>query len=196
MNKSEPEIVFVEEKQLLEGLLQITGNNLGAAHSLLDRVIDKTREEFETTLSEIQNNIGPELRNARRRATRRFKKSAGAYPGLLPADMDLHHLVAWWDKRGKEALVILIQFGIDPHSAINSVYLPRSMRRTPHPDMPRAYAHSKTHTGTYHRNVFIVLRDAAAVPGATKADIEEALQDVAQSLQVGTFPLHTPIQRA
>lgn len=55
---SEPEIRFLEEKELLEGLLQITGNNLGAAHSLLDRVIDKTRDEFATTLREIQNNIG------------------------------------------------------------------------------------------------------------------------------------------
>ena len=193
---SEPEIRFVEEKVLLEGLLQITRNNLGAAHSLLDRVIEKTREEFATTLREIQNNIGPELRNARRRATYRFRKSAGPYSGMRPEDMDLHHLVAGWDERAVRALQILLQYGIDPHSAINSAYLPRSVKRTPHPDMPNARAHSKTHTDFYHENVFFVLREAATMPGATKADVEKVLREIALSLQAGTFPLDKSIKGA
>ena len=37
-DKDEPEIVYVDEKELLEGLLEITGGRLGAAHSLLERV--------------------------------------------------------------------------------------------------------------------------------------------------------------
>ena len=193
---SEPEIRFLEEKELLEGLLQITGNNVGAAHSLLDRVIDKTREDFTTTLREIQNNIGSELRNARRRATYRFRKSAGSYSGSRPEDMDLHHLVAWWDRRGKDALMILLQFGIDPHGAINSAYLPRSVRCTPHPDMPGAYAHSKIHTRIYHANVFFVLREAATMRGASKADVEKVLREIALSLQAGTFPIDEKIERS
>ena len=192
-DKDEPEIVFIDEKELLEGLLQITGN-LGAAHSLLDRVIDKTQEEFQTTLREIKGNVSAELRCARRRARYRFKKNAGAYSGTRSQDMDLHHVVAWWDRRAQDALKILLQFGIDPHGAANSAYLPRDVRHTPHPDMPNAFAHSRVHTDSYHENAFIMLRDAAAMPGATKADIEEALQDIARSLQVGTFAINEKIK--
>jgi hypothetical protein len=192
---TEPKIAYIDEKELLDGLLQITGN-LGKAHSLLDRVIDSTREEFATTLREIKGNVSAELRRARRRATYRLKKSMGEYSGAKPKDVALHHVVAGWDLRAERALRILLQFGIDPHSAINSAYLPRSVRRTPHPDMPSAFAHSKIHTDFYHENTFIMLRDAAAVPGATKADIEETLRDIARSLQAGTFPLDRLIQGA
>lgn len=108
----------------------------------------------------------------------------------------MHHLVAWWDRRGKDALMILIQFGIDPHGAINSAYLPRSVRRTPHPDMAGAYAHSKIHTRIYHANVFFVLREAATMRGATKADVEKALREIALSLQAGTFPIDEKIERS
>ncbi len=170
-------------------MLQITCGNLGAAHSLLDRVINVTEEEFATTRKELQANISRELRNARRRARYRFKKNMGAYSGARPEDMDLHHLAAGWDKRAREALTILLQFGIGPHSAVNGAYIPCSVQRTPHPDMPNAYAHSKTHTDIYHLNVIYMLREAATIPGATKEDIEEVLQDIAQSLQAGTFPI-------
>lgn len=196
MNKSEPAIVFLEEKELLEGLLQITGNNLGAAHSLLDRVIDKTREEFAATLREMQNNIGPELRNARRRATYRLKKSVGRYPGLRSEGMALHHLVAGWDKRAERALKILLQFGIDPHSSVNAAYIPRYVRHTPHADMPNARAHSTIHTNDYHDNVFVILREVAMMPGATKADVEKALREIAVSLQSGIFPIDEKIERS
>ena len=79
MKQDELEIVYIDEKELLAGLLQIT-NNLGAAYSLLDRVRQQGREEVQATLKEIQNNIGPEKRNARRRASRRLKKSMGGIP--------------------------------------------------------------------------------------------------------------------
>jgi hypothetical protein len=195
-DKDELEIVYLDEKELLEGLLQITQGNLGKAHSLLDRVIKVTAEEFETTRTELKNNISRELRNARRRARYRFKKNMGAYSGARPEDMDLHHLAAGWDMRAQLAFRILLQFGIDPHSAVNGAYIPRSVRRTPHPDMPDAPAHSTIHTDFYHENVFFVLREAATIPGATKEDIEEALRDIARSLQAGTFPLNKPIKGA
>ena len=141
-------------------------------------------------LKELENNLDRELRNAESRAMDRFKKSMGAYSGLRPEDMDLHHLTAWGHWRAEKALKILLQFGIDPHSAANGVYLPRSVGRTPHPDMPNAYAHNRTHTNVYHDNVFFVLREAAQIPGATKEDIEEILRDIALRLQAGTFPIH------
>lgn len=186
----EPEIVYVDEKELLEGLLQITGGRLGAAHSLLDRVFKITHEMLEPRLKELQSNIGRELSNARSRVMNRFKKDMGEYSGVRPEDMDLNHVVAWGDERAEKALAILLQFGIDPHSAANGAYMPRSRGHTPHPDMPNAYAHNRIHTKIYHANVFFVLREAAKIPGATKDDIEEALRDIALQLQAGTFPIH------
>lgn len=191
-----PEIVYLDEKELLDGLLQITQGRLGAAHSLLDRVINVTEEEFQTTRTELKNNISKELRNARRRARYRFKTAMGAYSGTRPEEMDLHHLVAGWDERAERALRILLQFGIDPHSAVNGAYVPRSVRSTPHPGMPQAPAHSKIHTDLYHENVFVMLNRTAQIPGTTKADIEEILRDIASSLQAGTFPIDKPITRA
>ena len=136
-----------------------------------------------------------ELRRARRRATYRFKKSVGPYSGLKPGNMDLHHLVAWWDRRAERALKILLQFGIDPHGCANAAYMPRDVRHTPHPDMPSAPAHRTIHTNDYHDNVFIVLREAATMPGATKVDVEKALQEIALSLQAGTFAINEKIER-
>jgi len=189
-DKDELEIVYLDEKELLEGLLQITQGNLGKAHSLLDRVFAVTQEMLQLRLKELQSNIGQELRNAADRAADRFKKSMGAYSGARPEDMDLHHLVSWGHRRAELALRILLQFGIDPHSAANGAYMPRSVGHTPHPDMPNAYPHNKVHRNIYHDNVFFVLDRAASVPGATREDIEEALQDIARSLQAGTFPIH------
>ncbi len=192
-DKDEPEIVYLDEKELLEGLLQITQGNLGAAHSLLGQVFDVTQEMLQPKLKELAGNLKAELHNAENRVTKQFKASMSKYPGLRPEDMDLHHLASWRHSRAAKALRILIQFGIDPHSAANGAYLPRSRGHTPHPDMPNAYAHNRIHTNMYHDNVFFVLDRAASVPGATKEDIEEALQDIARSLQAGTFPIHKSI---
>ena len=62
--------------------------------------------------------------------------------------------------------------------------------------MPHAAVHNKIHTEFYHLNVFYMLRETAAMPGATKAHVEETLRDIAQSLQVGTFPLDKLIEGA
>ncbi len=195
-NKDEPEIVYLDEKELLEGLLQITQGKLGAAQSLLDRVFEVTQEMLQPRLKELQSNLDRELRNAENRAMNRFRESMDACFGARPEDMALHHLASWGDERAKKALAILLQFGIDPHSAANGAYLPRSVRCTPHPSMPNALAHSRTHTNIYHENVFFVLREAATMPGATKADIEETLRDIALQLQAGTFPIHELIDKA
>lgn len=189
-DKDEPEIVYLDEKELLEGLLQITKGNLGKAHSLLERVFEVTQEMLQPRLKELQNNLDRELRNAESRVTNRFRENMEACFGARPEDMDLHHLASWGDIRAQRALRILLQFGIDPHSAANGAYLPRCVRHTPHPGMPNALAHSRTHTGYYHRNVLFVLREAVQMPGATKADIEETLRDIALRLQAGTFPIH------
>lgn len=195
MSDKEPEVIFLTQKELLEGLLQITGN-LGVACTLLDRVINVTEEEFKITRQEIKDNISAEKRNARRRKRYRFninmvkcwrrKKPDGTFVA--------HHIVALTDPRAEQALIILLSFGIDPNDAINGVYLPRFVKDTPHSTMPDACAHSTIHTDMYYANVVVMLR-RTNVPGATKTDIENVLQEIALSLQVGTFPIDKPIKR-
>lgn len=65
-----------------------------------------------------------------------------------------------------------------------------------HPDMPHAPVHNTIHTGTYHRNVYFILRETASIPGATKSDIEKALREIALSLQSGTFPIYERLERS
>ena len=40
---------LIEQKELLEGLLQLTNDNLGLSHELLNKVIKKTTWEVQTT---------------------------------------------------------------------------------------------------------------------------------------------------
>ena len=41
-----PDVQFLEEEELLEGLVQLTGGKLGIAHALLQEVIEKTDQEL------------------------------------------------------------------------------------------------------------------------------------------------------
>lgn len=94
-DKDEPEIVYLDEKELLEGLLQITQGRLGAAQLLLDRVFEVTQGMLQPRLKELQSNLDRELRNAESRVMKRFKDSMEACFGARPEDMDLHHLASW-----------------------------------------------------------------------------------------------------
>jgi hypothetical protein len=59
---------LIEQDELLDGLMTLTGHNLGLSHQLLDKVIKKTEHEVQTTLKEMANNIDRKKRNPRRRA--------------------------------------------------------------------------------------------------------------------------------
>ena len=193
----EPEVVFIEEEELLDGLLRLTNNNLGLAHELLQKIIKKHDWELKKTLQEMKDNISWEIRNARRRIQYRASTNLLAFfEGLKPDNVAAHHIVACTDWRAQVALQILLKWGIDPHDVANLIYLPRFVRHTPHSAMPRAYAHSKVHTQIGHENVVYLLRQADAAPGATKEDIIKALQDIGQDLQDGIFPLYERIQEA
>ena len=47
------ELELIEQDELLDGLMALTGYNLGLSHQLLDKVIKKTECEVQTTLKEI-----------------------------------------------------------------------------------------------------------------------------------------------
>ena len=52
-----PDVQFLEEEELLEGLVQLTGGKLGIAHALLQEVIEKTDQELKKTLQGIKADI-------------------------------------------------------------------------------------------------------------------------------------------
>ena len=179
---------LIEEEELLEGLLEITNNNLGLSHQLLYKVIDRTREEVEQILGDIDSNLDKAKRHARKRAQRQARKSlliSGRYKNWYK-DVSIHHIVAWGDIRALRALSILLRYGILPNDEVNLVLLPKYRRHTPHSDMPNAIAHSKTHTGNYYTNVTRTLV-RVDIPGATREDIERALRGIANDLESGDF---------
>jgi len=188
------ELELIEQDELLEGLMSLTGNNLGLSCELLKKVIKKTECEIQTTLKEIADNVDVETRRARRRALYALNKnmSVSANHPLKPRFSAAHHIVAWNDSRAEKALKILIKWDIDVHDEINSVYLPRYEKHTPHKNMPDAVAHSKMHTNFYHINVVAVLV-AVDIPGAVRDSIVEALREIAEDLQDGVFPINEPL---
>jgi hypothetical protein len=193
---TEPEVVLIEEEELLDGLLQLTNNNMDIAKALFARIIKKHDWELKKTLQEMKDNIGSEIRKARRQVQYRANDNLLKFlkrlqPTFLrPRSVAVHHIVAWTDWRAEVALKILLKWSIDPHDVPNLIYLPRFVRHVPHSAMPKAYAHSLVHTDIGHQNVVYLLRRADAAPGATRADIVKALQDIGQDLQEGIFPLY------
>jgi len=194
---TEPEVVLIEEEELLDGLLQLTNNNMGIAKALFARIIKKHDWELKKTLQEMKDNIGSEIRKARRQVQYKANDNLLKFlKSLRPRNMAAHHIVAWTDPVAARALEILLKWSIDPHDVPNLIFLPRFVRHVPHSAMPKAYAHSLVHTDIGHQNVEYMLRKADAVSGATKEDIEEALRDIGLSLHAGTFPLYERIEEA
>jgi len=181
---------LIERDELLDGLMSLTGSNLGLSHQLLKKVIEKTECEVKTTLKEIADNIDRETRNARRRGIYQLNRNmvlSSSHP-VKPKHTAAHHIVALTDSRAKNALEILLRWGISFNGEANAVYLPRYKKHVPHKLMPNAIAHSQTHTETYHANVVAVLMrvDLAAT---SKEDIIGALREIAADLQEGIFPI-------
>lgn len=104
-------------------------------------------------------------------------------------NMAAHHIVAWDDPRASKARLRLAGFGIDIDHEANGVFLPRFAKHTPMDAMPKAEAHTKTHTSEYFLNVEALLTDTIA-EGLGRTDIIELLRDIGDELQSGDFPLH------
>jgi len=190
------ELELIEQDELLEGLMALTGDNLGLSHQLLAKVIKKTECEVQTTLQEIADNIDKETRNARRRALYALNKNMrlSSNYSTKPKCTAAHHIVAWCDQRARVALNILVKWNIDIHGVANGVYLPRFEKHIPHKDMQNSIAHSKIHTDFYHANVVTMLV-AADMPNATRDDIISILKEIAEDLEDGDFPINELIVR-
>ncbi len=182
------ELELIEQDELLDGLMTLTGHNLGLSYQLLEKVIKKTEHEVQTTLKEIASNIDREKRNARRRALYALNRNMRLSPNHPPKPKNTasHHIVALADPRAERALRILVKWGIDFNDEANGVNLPRYKKHVPHNAMPDAVAHSQTHTADYHDNVFTVLAmvDSTAT---SKEDIFKVLREIATDLQFGSF---------
>jgi len=197
MSEKEAALKLITQEELLEGLLVITKGNMGFACSLLKQVIDKTREEFEIILKEMNEDIDTLKRRARDEATRDLKANMDKSPwhGPQPEDTSPHHIAGWGDPRAEPALWILLRFNIPfDHEALGC-YLPRSRTRTPHPVMPNAPAHNTVHTKHGYENVAYMVNLAAQVPGATQEDIIKICREIGRRLQAGTFPIHDPLSK-
>ena len=188
------ELELIEQDELLDGLMALTGYNLGLSHQLLDKVIKKTEYEVQTTLKEIANNIDREKRNARRRALYALNKNmrlSSNHPPK-PKNTASHHIVALTDPRAERALRILLRWSIDFNDEANGVNLPRYKKYVPHNSMSDAIAHSQIHTENYHENVAFLLTEANSM-ATSKNDIIEVLREIAADLQLGVFPINERI---
>ena len=190
------ELELIEQGELLDGLMTLTDHNLGLSYQLLQKVIKKTEYEVQTTLKEIANNIDREKRNARRRALYALNRNMRLSPNhsSKPKNTASHHIVALTDPRAKQALEILMKWGIDFNDEANGVNLPRYKKHVPHDSMPAAIAHSQIHTEMYHENVFTVLMKVDLI-AVSKEDITEALREIADDLQEGIFPINKLLRK-
>ena len=84
------------------------------------------------------------------------------------------------------------KFGIDIDHAENGVYLPSFSKNTPMNGMKNASPHSKTHTNMYYLNVEYLL-DQTIAANLGREGIIETLEDIAEDLQKGDFPLQTRV---
>ncbi len=106
-----------------------------------------------------------------------------------PDNTAAHHIVAWNDIRASQSRLRLAAFGIDIDHAANGVFLPRFAKHLPMKSMPKAYSHASIHTKEYYLNVEFLLEETIA-EGLGRKEIIETLQDIAEDLQSGVFPLH------
>lgn len=182
------ELELIEQDELLDGLMTLTGHNLGLSHQLLQKAIKKTECEIQTTLKEIANNIDKEKCNARRRGMYALNKNMCLSPNHPPKPKNTatHHIVALTDRRAEKTLRILLKWNIGFNHEANGVNLPRYKKHVPHKSMPGAIAHSQIHTADYHDNVFTILAmaDSTAI---SKEDMLKALREIAVGLQSGDF---------
>lgn len=98
---------------------------------------------------------------------------------IRPPDSAAHHIVAGTDARAAEARSVLKQEGIGINKAGNGVFLPKNSTVANPSGMQ---VHSTVHTDVYYDAVNSALRNSQ--PGT----VGDALQDIGNQLQNGTFP--------
>jgi hypothetical protein len=109
-----------------------------------------------------------------------------------PKNVSTHHIVAWDHPRAAKSRIRLAAYAIDIDNECNGVFLPRYQQHCPHPYMPNANAHSKTHTEEYFFNVEFLLEGTAA-EGLGRNAIVSTLRSVSHALEKGAFPLRSKL---
>ncbi|WP_086932006.1 AHH domain-containing protein [Agarilytica rhodophyticola] len=108
---------------------------------------------------------------------------------------DAHHIVAKNEARANRAAKILKALGIDIDDPDNGVFLPSNDISKKHGNLKSAYVHNTIHTNIYYSNVnFQIIQ--AYENNATKDDMKEILQEIAEDLQLGVYPIYSYIPGA
>ena len=108
---------------------------------------------------------------------------------------DAHHIVAKTEARGKRAAKILKALGIDIDDPDNGVFLPSNEISRKHGSLKNGYVHNRIHTNIYYSNVNFQIVQAYE-NNATADDVREILQEIAEDLQKGVYPIHQYIPGA
>lgn len=117
--------------------------------------------------------------------------------GPRPGNVEAHHIVPWnavpQSGAAQRSRLRLAAWGIDIDHEANGVWLPRSSRFVPHPDLPHATSHKKVHTNIYYLNVEFLLRETIA-EGLGRQGIIDTLREIGEDLENNDFPLHELIK--
>lgn len=194
MASNEQEYVTVQE--LEQDLLTMTGNpaiakNQATQYAIYYRgeIIDSARYK-KGLLSKDDLILSRHVRwEHNKRHSKKLSDNMIAAGRKRGENVAAHHIVAWDDPRASKARLRLAGFGIDIDHEANGVFLPRFAKHTPMDTMPKAEAHTKTHTNEYFLNVEVLLTDTIG-EGLGRTGIIELLRDIGDELQSGDFPLH------
>ncbi len=108
---------------------------------------------------------------------------------------DAHHIVAKNEARAKRAAKILKALGIDIDDPDNGVFLPSNDVSRQYGKLKSAYVHGHVHTNIYYSNVNFQIVQAYE-NNASSDDVREILQEIAEDLQKGVYPVYQYIPGA
>lgn len=157
---------------------------------------------FATVKKSIESNIKrransrPRFDNKLRKALIQSKK----LPDIVNS-YHAHHIVPKGDRRSRQAVAILAALGIDIDDPANGVFLPANEESKKKGALRHAFIHTTIHTKPYHANIsfqVVTLYQQTASMSKTdqKTEMLELLDDIAEQLKNGSFPIYTYIPGA
>ena len=162
------------------------------SQTIYNYVMTKERQSQLDALEEYRRDIkymGNKALIAEKHKSPRLAKHLNAIGKIKPDDnCEAHALVAGGARRAKAVRAILARWKIRIDDPVNGVWLPNFARNTPHPLMPDALAHRKTHTKQYYVNIEQILTLAEAT-AQSREGIIRALAKISADLVLGKFPI-------
>ena len=157
---------------------------------------------FDTVARIMRSNIQRRLKSRPKFDTklRDALKKSKKLPDLQ-YDYQAHHIVAKGDHRAKQAASILAALGIDIDDPANGVFLPANNTSKQNGSLKQAYIHGPVHTKAYHSNVSFqvvtLFRQTASMSqDDRKEEMLDLLDEIADQLQNGSYPIHSYIPGA